>query len=108
MSHRTEQVGEVMQRGISAVLLRDIEGPRDCLITIMRVEVTPDLREAKVFVSILPERVTGTAMNLLERKKREIQRLLNEHLTMKFSPRITWELDLTTRKYAAIDEALKK
>jgi|SRR3989344_4042457 len=108
MSHRTEQVGEVMQREISAIIARDIEPPRDCLITVMRAEVTPDLKHAKIFVSILPENKTGSAMKLLESKKGTVQHFLNQKLTMKFSPRIHWELDLTTRKYAAIDEALKK
>src|SRR3989338_2258605 len=107
MSHRTEQVGEVMQREISAIIARDIEPPRDCLITVMRAEVTPDLKHAKIFVSILPENKTGSALEILRKKTRDVQHLLNQRLTMKFSPLITWELDLTTRKYAAIDEALK-
>src|SRR3989338_2136711 len=108
MSHRTEQVGEVMQREISAIIARDIEPPRDCLITVMRAEVTPDLKHAKIYVSILPENKTGSAMRVLEHNTREVQRLLNSRLTMKFSPRIKWEVDLINVKYAAIDEALKK
>lgn len=108
MSQRTEQVATLLQKEISTIIARDIEPPRDCLITVMRAEVTPDLKHAKIFVSILPDSKTGSAMKLLERKKGEVQHFLNQKLTMKFSPRIHWELDLTTRKYAAIDEALQK
>lgn len=108
MSQRTEQVGALLQKEISAIIARDIEPPRDCLITIMRATVSHDLKHATLFVSILPDNKTGSAMSLLERKKGEIQHILNQKLTMKFSPRIHWELDLTTRKYAAIDEALHK
>src|SRR3989344_5328419 len=108
MSHRTEQVASLLEHHISEILLREIEPPQGCLITVMRAEVTPDLKHAKIFVSILPENKTGSAMKLLESKKGAVQHFLNQKLTMKFSPRIHWELDLTTRKYAAIDEALKK
>ena len=108
MSHRSEQVASVLQKEVSAIIAKDLEPPRDCLITIMRATVSPDLKHATLFVSILPDNKTGSAMTLLERKKGEIQHLLNKKLTMKFSPRIHWELDLTTRKYDAIDRALKQ
>ena|SRR3989344_7017670 len=107
MSHRTEQVASLLEHHISEILLREIEPPQGCLITVMRAEVTPDLKHAKIFVSILPENKTGSALEILRKKTRDVQHLLNQRLTMKFSPLITWELDLTTRKYAAIDEALK-
>ena len=108
MSHRTLQVGEVLLREISQIIARDVEPPRDCLITVMRVEVTPDLHQAKVFVSILPENKTGSALKKLQQQTGEIQRLLNAKLTMKFSPRIQWAVDLTNVKYAQIDDALKQ
>ncbi len=108
MSHRTLQVGEVLLREISQIIAREVEPPADCLITIMKVEVTPDLQNATVFVSVLPENKTGTALKKLQQHTGEIQRLLNKKLTMKFSPRIQWEVDLTNVKYAQIDEALGK
>ncbi len=107
MSQRTEQVNSLLIREISQILARDMEPPIDCMITIMRAEVTPDLKHAKIFVSILPDNKTGSGMEALRRMKKEVQHMLNKKLTLKFSPQIHWELDLTTRKYAAIDEALK-
>lgn len=107
MSQRTEQVASLLQHHISEILVREVEPPEGCLITVMRAEVTPDLKNAKIFISILPDNKTGSALKILERNTRDIQKLLNARLTMKFSPRITWALDITTRKYAAIDDALK-
>lgn len=106
MSQRTEQVGSLLVHEISSIIARELEPPRDCLITVMRAEVTPDLKHAKIFVSILPDNRTGTALEILKKNTGMVQKLLNQRLQMKFSPRISWELDLTTRKYAAIDEAL--
>ena len=107
MSHRTEQVNSLLVTEISKIIARGIEPPQGSLITVMRAEVTPDLKEAKIFVSILPEAKTGTALELLKRRTGEVQRVLNKKLTMKFSPHISWGLDVTTRKYAALDDALK-
>jgi len=108
MSKRTEQVSELVQREVSQILTREIEPPKGTLITIMGAEVTPDLRYVKIFVSILPESKTGSALSVLKRNTREVQRLLNQRMTMKFSPHIVWEIDLTNVKYAAIDDALNK
>jgi len=108
MTQRTLQVGELLLREISQIIAREVEPPHDCLITVMKVEVTPDLKLAKVFVSILPENKTGSALEKLKRQTSEVQRLLNSRLTMKFSPRIEWAVDLTNVKYAQIDDALKQ
>ena len=108
MSQRTAQVGSLLEHHISEILVRELEPPQGCLITVMRAEVTPDLKHASIFVSVLPDNKTVTAMSMLKLKTGEIQHLLNRRLTMKFSPRIKWELDLINRKYAAIDEALQK
>lgn len=106
MSQRTEQVASVLVHAISEIITRELE-PRDFLITVMRADVTPDLKHATIYVSVLPDNRTGSALELLKRETREIQYKLNEVMTMKFTPRITWDIDLTNIKYAAIDEALK-
>lgn len=108
MTQRTDQVGDLLRAEIGQFLLREIEAPKDCLITVTAVKVTPDLRSAKVFVSVLPEQKTGSALDILRRHTREIQKYLNGKLTMKFVPRIEWEVDLTALRYAQIEEALKK
>lgn len=52
-SRRTERVSELLLKEISQLLLRDIKDPRIGFSTITKIEVTKDLRHAKVFVSIL-------------------------------------------------------
>ena len=56
MTRRTEKVGELIRAEISELLRREIDDPRlqtGVIISITDVEVTADLRYAKVFVSIL-------------------------------------------------------
>jgi ribosome-binding factor A len=47
---------------------RDFESPRGCLITISRTEPTPDLKHAKVFVSVLPNSMSGTGLAALKKQ----------------------------------------
>lgn len=54
MSRRTQRVNELLRERLSELLLRDLKDPRiHGLVTITAVEVSPDLRTARVFVSVL-------------------------------------------------------
>jgi len=108
MSQRTNQVDALLVKEVSEIVARDIEPPMGSLITVMRAEVTPDLKHATIFVSVLPENKTGSALTVLKKRRSEIQRQLNKKLFMKFVPHIKWDIDPTNVKYAAIDKALKQ
>ncbi len=53
MSERTERLDELLQQEISRILAREVQDPRIGFVTVTRVEVTPDLRHARVWVSII-------------------------------------------------------
>ena len=55
MSTRQEKVGELLKVEISQMLQREMKDPRIGFVTIIDVEVSPDLRHARVFVSIMGE-----------------------------------------------------
>jgi ribosome-binding factor A len=106
MSQRTSQVGALMTQEINNIMLRDFEPPRGCLITISHTEPTPDLKHAKVFVSVLPHSMSGTALAALKKQTGHIQYKLNRTLSMRFVPRIQWVYDETNIKLDNIDRAL--
>ena len=56
MSQRTERVDELLRQEIGALLAKDVADPRIGFATITDVETTPDLRHAKVWVSVIGER----------------------------------------------------
>ncbi len=107
MSQRTEQVAALLQQAVNEILVRDFESPKGCLVTINRVEVTPDLKHAKVMVSVLPENVSGTALSALRKQSGHVQWNLRRKLSMKFVPQISWEYDETNIKLDRIDQALR-
>lgn len=53
MTGRTARLDELLQQEISRIVARDVRDPRVGFVTITRVEVTPDLRHARVWVSII-------------------------------------------------------
>ena len=108
MSQRTEKVDSLLIKEVGDIIARDVEPPKGAMITVMRAEVSPDLKRAKIFISILPENMTGSALKVLKKNNHHIQKAINKKLFMKFVPQLSWEVDLTNVKYAAIDNALNQ
>lgn len=91
MSQRLDRINELMKREISAVVQKDFEF-RDILVTISAVEVTDDLREAKVFVSVLG----GSAQPVLEKlalHRGNIQSRVMKRVTLRNTPVLMFRED---------------
>ncbi|MDO5400080.1 MAG: 30S ribosome-binding factor RbfA [Eubacteriales bacterium] len=76
-------------------LLRAVKDPRvqDTMISITRVETTPDLRYTKVYVSFLQEERAANAMAGLKSAAGWLRRELGRNLQLRYSPQIVWALD---------------
>lgn len=61
MSERTERLDELFAQEISAIIAREIADPRIGFVTVTKVEVTPDLRHATVWVSVIGDAETQRA-----------------------------------------------
>ena len=64
MSQRTERVDELLRQEIGRILAKDVQDPHVGFATVTKVETTPDLRHARVWVSVIggaPERVETLA-----------------------------------------------
>lgn len=93
MSQRTDQVESQIQRLLGEVLNREIELPEGHLATVTRVSITRDLKNARVFVSVLPFDSSDSVMKILQNNRGMIQKELHSQLTMKFSPKLEFLLD---------------
>lgn len=93
-SSRIHRINEEIQRELSN-LLRTVKDPRvqDCLISITRVETTPDLRYTKVYVSILQEDRAKEAMAGLRSAAGYLRRELARKLNLRYASEIVWSLD---------------
>ena len=93
-SNRIHLINEEIQKELSA-LLRTVKDPRvqDVMISITRVETTPDLRYTKVYVSFLQEDKAQEAMKGLKSAGGYLRRELARNLKLRDTPEIVWSLD---------------
>ena len=93
-SKRIVAINEEIQKEL-ANQLRKVKDPRvaDLMISITRVETTPDLRYAKVYVSFLQEDKAQDALKGLKSAGGYLRRELGRTLNLRYTPELVWELD---------------
>ena len=109
MKQRAQRVSEELRKIISRILIEDLSDPRLGFVTITRIEVTDDLRYAKVFYSVLgdEEQKKSTAEALAE-ELGHIRRMAVERINMKFAMEMKFEVDPSIDQSFKIDSILKK
>ena len=93
-SNRILLINEEIQKELSS-LLRTVKDHRvqDVMISITRVETTPDLRYTKVYVSFLQSEKADEAMKGLKSAAGYLRRQLGQNLQLRYAPQIVWALD---------------
>ena len=93
-SNRINRINEEIQKEL-ANLLRTVKDPRvaETMISITRVETTPDLRYTKVYVSILQSEKANEALKGLKSAGGYLRRQLGTNLQLRYAPEIVWALD---------------
>ena len=93
-SNRINRINEEIQKAM-ADLLRNVKDPRvsGTMISITRVETTPDLRFAKIYVSFLEENKAKDALKGLDSAAGYLRRELGAALQLRHTPQLQWALD---------------
>lgn len=94
MSHRPERLAEAIKKEVSDMLRNELKDPRIGFATITSVEVSLDLRYAKIFISILgspTEQKSG--MEALQRAQGYVRAELGRRIRLRYTPEITFRLD---------------
>ena len=93
-SNRINRINEEMQKSIAGKL-RSVKDPRvaGTMISVTRVETTPDLRFAKVYTSFLQEDKAADAMKGLKSASGYLRRELGRNLQLRHTPELQWALD---------------
>jgi ribosome-binding factor A len=98
----------LIKRELSQILLKEVDFPKDLLVTVTRVETSVDLEEAKIYVSVLPESQTNRILHILETQIYHLQQKLNKRLKMRPTPRIRFLSEKETSQAGRIEEILEK
>src|SRR3990172_1958777 len=102
---RMDQVNDLIRDEVSKILTEVIG--KDFLATVLRAQVSKDLKNGVVWISILSEEPEKDFSNLL-RKSSEIQRFLGERISLKRTPRLEFQLDKSTEYASNIQKLLDK
>jgi ribosome-binding factor A len=113
---RTEKVAQAIKKEIGKIVHDELSDPRLGFVTIMRVDITKDLRIAKVYFSVMgsPEQ-KDKVKEAIESASGHIRRLIGERLRLRFVPEIIFRQDDSVeysfdmaKKIERIKDELKK
>ena len=108
MSVRPEKVAKELKRYVSKVIQEELKDPRIGFVTITDVEITRDLRLAKVYFSILGGRTQrNNTVNALKNAKGYIKKLVGDHLKLRYTPDIMFKEDLSAARAQNVDKILR-
>lgn len=108
MSQRTDRV-QKLARQVLGEAIQDLKDPRIGFATVTGVRVTPDLRQARVFVSVLgTEEEQQETMKGLESAKSHLRVVLGREVRMRYLPNLTFELDTVPQEAEHIEELFRK
>jgi ribosome-binding factor A len=106
-TRRQRQVGELLHEEISRIIQRETKDPRLGFVTVTGVEVSPDLRQARVYVTVLggAADVKNTLAGLAS-ASRYFRSLLRESLSLRYIPELAFKLDTSLEQGLRIDALL--
>lgn len=106
-NRRILRVEREIREVISAYLLGGFRGELPGFVTVSRVIVSRDLRNAKVFVGVLgTEEEREVSLESLTAHAFEVQSEINRQLRMKFCPRVHFRLDESMEKHLKVERIL--
>jgi len=107
-SRRSDRVAALVQSAVSELLLRDTKDPRIGMVTVTGVEMSPDLRHARVFVSALGDEAAHTRMLAgLDSARTFLQAQVGKRLGLRFTPELRFALDPSFESGERIDRLLR-
>ena len=107
MKHRLLRVNELLKRELSTIITRDMKF-EDALVTVNQVDVTPDLKSAHVFVSVLGKGDAFVVLTKLQENRTVLQGEMSRNVVLKYTPHLVFHLDDSTERGARIIKILQE
>lgn len=106
---RMDRVNQQIKREISRILLQELGDPRLSFVTVTGVDVSKDLRSARVFYSVLgAEQQQVQARQALQSAKGLIRKLVGDNVPMRYNPDLNFIYDQSIEKSARIDAVFQE
>jgi ribosome-binding factor A len=104
---RVKRIASLIKDVLGQLLVQEFQDQESGLITVSRVEVTPDLMTARVYVSLFGGRNKDQVMSLLEKRKGYLRKALASRVKLKYNPLLVFSLDPVPEYEDRIDQILE-
>jgi ribosome-binding factor A len=105
---RPRRVAELVQAEISRLLITEFQDPASGLLTVTRVEMTPDLHSARIIFSVFGTADPRDILARLEKRKGQIRRALASRVRLKYNPQLFFALDPGPEHQERIDRLIEE
>jgi len=98
-----------MQRALSVVISQKLHDPRvRGMVSVTRLDVSPDRRQARAWISVLPEQYESRTLRALEHAAKRIHRLVCDEMDTRIVPHFEFVLDRSLKKQAEVFKAINE
>jgi ribosome-binding factor A len=105
---RVSRIGEQMKKELSQIVQREIKDPRIGFVTITGVEVTADLQQAKVYISVMGnDEQKSASIKALEKAKGFVRSELGKRIQLRHTPDLIFKVDESIEYGNKIESLLK-
>lgn len=110
MSHRrTAKVAQAIRQVVSTAILTELRDPRVKKVTVLNVEVPPDLRSAKVYVSVMGEEREGhLVLRGLQSARGFLQSRIADEIDLRWTPILEFVLDSGVKRSIETSKMLRE
>jgi len=96
---RMDRVGELISRQLAKLIQTELRDPRVGMVTISGVNISKDLRHAKIFITMIGDELTiKTTIAALTSARHFLRKELAKHITLRVTPELTFAYDDTAEK----------
>ena len=105
---RSQRVRDLLREEVADIIMRRVKDPRLGFVTVTGVDITDDLKIAKVYVSILKEEERETALEILNAAASFVRGEVGKRIRMKSIPALEFRIDESIAYGSRIDQLLKE
>jgi len=106
-SRRVQKVAQAIREVVSMAIIADLRDPRITDVTVTYVEVSADLRLAKVHISVMGNEIKqNLCLHGLRSSAGFLQNKISNRIDTRYTPRLRFELDQGVKNSIAISKIL--
>lgn len=100
---RVDQINDLLRQKLALLISRDIS-LENGLITITHADTAPDLKRTVIYISVLPQNISGTALAKIKKNTAMWAKELAKNVRFRKLPRLYWKIDEKEKELIAMEE----